>query len=87
MTKRWQKEEDRVAEPLMVGVWYRTLLSPDDHCLGRDKVWIEDGTAWCGYPLEGARDWENAEFGGLWFSHRKNAGCSRCKSKEKEYAS
>ena len=85
MAKRaWWETAELVEEPLTVGTWYRSKLSDHDHALGRDKVWIADGSAWCGFALEGARDWDNAEFGGLWFTNRTAAKCTRCARKERE---
>jgi len=83
--KDWRTVAERVEEPLTVGTWYRSPLWEHDHCLGRDPVWIADGSAWCGRALGTAMDWDNADLGGLWFTNRTSAKCTQCARQEREH--
>jgi hypothetical protein len=85
MKRDWRREENRVQEPLIVGVWYRSPLWDHDHCLGRIKEFVREGDAWCGRPLQAAMDYDNSELGGLWFTNRtgSSAQCAECRRREK----
>lgn len=74
-------------EPLVPGIWYRTPLYNNDHLLGERKEWQEQALAWCGRPLQAARDWPSDELGGLWVSERTSGKCGPCKTKQKEWES
>ena len=82
----WRNGAERVTGDLENGVWYRSPLWPnDDHLLHRLPVAMREGDAYCGRALSYARDWENEELGGLWYTNRKSAGCSECKRREAEF--
>lgn len=74
-------------QELQPNQWYRSPLSKDDHMLGVKPEFMAEGIAWCGWDLITARDWDNEEYGGLWYSNRKSdsARCATCKSRQGEY--
>ena len=72
---------------LQPNCWYRTPLSKSDHLIGNDPVWLDDGVAWCGFPLTHCRDWVNDEYGGLWYSERKSMKCAGCVGRQAEWDS
>lgn len=70
---------------LIADTWYRSPLWSEDHLLGLDKAWREDGIAWCGRPLAAAMDMEDDEYGGLWVSDRRTGKCAECRRRQEEW--
>ena len=68
---------------LQHGEWYRSPLSSKDHLLSRRTEEWKEGLSWCGFSLGYVKDWDNDEFGGLWYSSRTTNKCSECTSREK----
>lgn len=74
---------------LQPGIWYRSPLWDDDHCVGLIREWVSEELAWCGRALGEARDWDNEELGGLWYGERraKESRCATCRRRQKEWDS
>ncbi len=85
----WRKREGLVQlEPeteLQPNEWYRSPLWTKDHVMGLTPTHINDGVSWCGRALTVARDWEDEELGGLWYTNRKSASCPECKRRQTEW--
>ena len=85
----WRQKAIRVESrvELQPLIWYRSLLRSKDHQLGLRSDLLGDGLAWCGFPLEVARDWDDDSYGGLWYTNRASASakCAECRRKGKEW--
>ena len=76
-----------VGEDLQPLEWYRSPLWGDDHSVGLRREFVEEEIAWCGRPLGVARDWDNEELGGLYYSERTGDRCAQCKNGNKTWKS
>ena len=70
---------------VVTDIWYRSPLWDDDHLLGADFTWKDDGIAWCGRGLEATKDWDADAFGGLWLSERRIGKCRYCLRRQREW--
>ena len=86
MTKDFRKNYVKigVGDHIVTATWYRSPLWSNDHLLGADDAFKSTGLAWCGRPLEAARDW-GAEESGLWISERISGKCAHCARRQKEW--
>lgn len=87
----WRTKAEQ-ATVLVHDVWYRSPLWGDDHHLGRDQAFVDEGLAWCGRALLlalegwGDQDVNDPEsLAGLWVTNRAAAKCATCARREKEW--
>jgi hypothetical protein len=82
----WRVGAEEPVGALQNGVWYRSPLWEKDHALGRPVEFVDDGLAWCGRPLQLAREgWGDPKLEGLWITNRTAAKCSECARLEREW--